>query len=176
MATALLPRGLCGHVTDGGWSGRGLTHLESMERRSAAVGGTRSLAQAGPAALGSFVFQRTPKTWRPSESASRPERSPRRSTGRTHYARRRPPSGTSRTVTHEARVSSPCERTMRDHAQVTTNARQASGTPFSWWVPRSANPMPEPRTRSLTVDETTTSPALAKPMIRAPMWTAIPAT
>ena len=51
----------------------------------------------------------------------------------------------------------------------------SSGTPLSGCTPRSANERPEPTTRSLTVEETSTSPGSARAPIRAPIATAIPA-
>src|SRR5439155_4017731 len=51
---------------------------------------------------------------------------------------------------------------------------QASGTPLSSNVPRSAKDRPEPTTRSFTVLDTRTSPALASAPMRAPIWTARP--
>ena len=56
--------------------------------------------------------------------------------------------------------------------------RVATGSvlPLSWRSPRSANSIPEPATRSLTVDETRISPALALAAMRAPMCTARPAS
>src|SRR5689334_11780681 len=45
------------------------------------------------------------------------------------------------------------------------------GTPLSEWTPLSANAMPEPATRTVTVRETITSPALATAPTRAPMFT-----
>src|SRR5215203_4173447 len=47
--------------------------------------------------------------------------------------------------------------------------------PLSWCLPRSANAMPEPATRSRTVCETRTSFAAAWAATRAPMATAMPA-
>ena len=46
--------------------------------------------------------------------------------------------------------------------------------PCSSWSPRSSNSIPEPATRSLTVLDTTTSPARAFAATRAPMCTAMP--
>jgi len=43
----------------------------------------------------------------------------------------------------------------------TENNLRASGTPFSSCSPRSSKAIPEPATRSLTVEETSTSPAPA---------------
>jgi hypothetical protein len=51
-----------------------------------------------------------------------------------------------------------------------------AGHALSSCVPRSSNSIPEPATRSLTVEETSTSPAEADDAIRAPVATAIPAT
>src|SRR6185436_4044456 len=51
---------------------------------------------------------------------------------------------------------------------------QSPGTPFSDWVPRSSNTMPEPATRSLTVLDTSTSLGAARAATRAPMCTAMP--
>lgn len=47
--------------------------------------------------------------------------------------------------------------------------RHSPGTPLSVRVPRSANRMPEPATRSLTVPDTSTSPGCAWAATRAPM-------
>lgn len=49
-----------------------------------------------------------------------------------------------------------------DH-HCTANSRTASGIPFKVWMPRSSNWIPEPRTRSRTVLETSTSPGEAEP-------------
>ena len=43
----------------------------------------------------------------------------------------------------------------------TAKSCQSPGTPFSEWTPRSANSIPDPATRSVTVRETSTSPGLA---------------
>jgi hypothetical protein len=48
------------------------------------------------------------------------------------------------------------------------------GTPLSVWWPRSANSMPDPATRSRTVEVASTSPGCARAQTRAPMCTAIP--
>ena len=42
------------------------------------------------------------------------------------------------------------------HVLVIANTRHSPGTPFNSWAPRSSNSIPEPATRSLTVDETST--------------------
>jgi hypothetical protein len=47
------------------------------------------------------------------------------------------------------------------HARVTANSRHSPGTPFRSRIPRSSNSISEPATRSLTVDDTRTSPAAA---------------
>ncbi len=51
-----------------------------------------------------------------------------------------------------------------------------SGTPLSWWAPRSLKRMPDAGIRSLTALETRTSPALAFAATRAPIWIARPMT
>src|SRR5262249_12564144 len=56
----------------------------------------------------------------------------------------------------------------------TAKRRHSPGTPLSTWAPRAAKFSPEPATRSLTVDETMTSPGAAVSMTRAARWTAIP--
>src|SRR5215210_40764 len=58
----------------------------------------------------------------------------------------------------------------------TANRRHAVGTPFSSCSPRSSNSIPEPPTRSFTVEETSTSPPPASAATRAPVETAIPAS
>jgi len=58
----------------------------------------------------------------------------------------------------------------------TANSRHRSGTPLSVWLPRSAKPMPEPRTSICTVLVTRTSPAWARAATRAPTCTASPVT
>src|SRR4029453_2492975 len=47
--------------------------------------------------------------------------------------------------------------TTRSHAGWTAKTCHPSGTPLSVWIPRSSNRMPEPATRSFTVEDTTTS-------------------
>jgi tetratricopeptide (TPR) repeat protein len=61
-----------------------------------------------------------------------------------------------------------------DQAYASANSRHDPGTPLSSCSPRSSNSMPEPASRSLTVLETSTSPASALPATRAPIWTARP--
>ena len=56
----------------------------------------------------------------------------------------------------------------------TAQSRHSPVTPFSSWVPRSSNEIPEPATRSFTVLETSTSPAPASAATRAPVCTAMP--
>src|SRR5207344_2418270 len=48
------------------------------------------------------------------------------------------------------------------------------GTPLSGSSPRSSNSIPEPATRSVTVDVTSTSPGAAFAATRAPTWTEMP--
>jgi hypothetical protein len=52
---------------------------------------------------------------------------------------------------------------------LTAKSLQAPGTPFSSCSPRSAKSIPEPITRSLTVLDTSTSPAVALAPTRAAM-------
>jgi hypothetical protein len=52
--------------------------------------------------------------------------------------------------------------------------RHLPGTPFSARAPRSSNSIPEPATRSFTVEVTSTSPDPASAAVRAPICTAIP--
>ena len=57
----------------------------------------------------------------------------------------------------------------------TSKSLQVPGTPLSWCSPRSSNAMPDPATRSFTVDDTSTSDARACCSIRAARCTATPA-
>jgi len=52
--------------------------------------------------------------------------------------------------------------------RATVKSRQRPGTPFRSCSPRSSNAISDPTTRSLTVEETTVSPASASAMTRAP--------
>jgi hypothetical protein len=54
----------------------------------------------------------------------------------------------------------------------TARSRHAPGTPRSSWLPRSRKEIPDPVTRSLTVDETNTVPGDALAATRAAMCTA----
>ena len=51
------------------------------------------------------------------------------------------------------------------------NSRHSPRTPFNERAPLSSNSMPDPKTRSFTVPETSTSPGPAQSATRAPMWT-----
>ena len=55
------------------------------------------------------------------------------------------------------------------HYRFTAYICQSPGTPLSVWLPRSAKSNPEPATKSLTVLDTSTSPARASEATRAPM-------
>src|SRR6266508_64436 len=54
------------------------------------------------------------------------------------------------------------------------NTRRTPSMPFSSCSPRSSNSRPEPATRSRVVELTSTSPAPARAMMRAPMTSAMP--
>src|SRR5439155_17602029 len=56
----------------------------------------------------------------------------------------------------------------------TANRFHMPGTPFSSRAPRSSKSMPEPMTRSFTVEETRISPGPALDITRDATWTAIP--
>jgi hypothetical protein len=56
----------------------------------------------------------------------------------------------------------------------TAKTRHSPGTPLRACSPRSSNSIPEPVTRSFTVEETNTSPAPASAATLAPMCTAMP--
>src|SRR5690349_14834533 len=77
-------------------------------------------------------------------------------------------------VTAGVTASGPAAHT--DQARSTANRRHRSGTPLRLWLPRSAKPMPEPRTSVWTVLVTSTSLARARAATRAPTWTASPVT
>ena len=54
---------------------------------------------------------------------------------------------------------------------VTANSGHSSGGPFSAWLPRSANVIPDPATRSLTVRETRISAGRARAATRSVICT-----
>lgn len=58
---------------------------------------------------------------------------------------------------------------VRFYGAFAANTRHSPGTPFKTCDPRSSNSIPEPTTKSLTVDEASTSPAPASAAMRAPM-------
>ena len=63
----------------------------------------------------------------------------------------------------------PVRRCSADQAATTAWMATAVGSPLSSWAPRFSNSIPEPATRSLTVLETSTSPAPARAATRAPV-------
>ena len=140
----------------------------SYGRAEAAI--ARAVPADGP--LGAYCKRWVPAGWRglPSSSKSSPRiaASPVVS---------RPERGSAVCLSELAAV---CEAGTRSSGRrpvryrVTANSCQSSGTPFSVWLPRSSNRRPEPATRSLTVRETSTSPASASEDTRAPMCTAMP--